>query len=153
MQRYQLVHDTTPKVLGIAYYRWMEMQLREIRNRSDVEEFVAALYELLPRDPVIGHYFTEVVQINLATHLPKIVDFWEMILFQTNSYQGDPMAAHLRLHSIAPFQQAHFDRWLCHFESAVRERFHGEAAERAIQRAKSIAMVIVLKAEQQGKEK
>ncbi|MFN8396860.1 MAG: group III truncated hemoglobin [Bacteroidia bacterium] len=120
----------------------METTLREIQTRADLEELVAELYQRLPVDPVVGHYFTTVVSLDLAAHLPKIVDFWEMVLFQQGSYSRDAMAPHLRLHELSPFRHEHFEAWLRHFENVVRERFQGEAAERAIQRAKSIAMVI-----------
>lgn len=120
----------------------MDKNLREIQTRADIEELVGELYQRLPVDPVVGHYFTEVVSLNLSTHLPKIVDFWEMVLFQQGGYAGDAMAVHLRLHELSPFRHEHFEAWLHHFEGVVRERFHGEGAERAIQRAKSIALII-----------
>jgi hemoglobin len=53
----------------------------DIRNRKDIELLVNAFYDKIKTDGVIGFLFTEVAKVNWETHLPRMYDFWENILF------------------------------------------------------------------------
>ncbi len=114
-------------------------------TRADLDELIHALYVRLMKDAQIGKFFTEVVPLNLAHHIPKIASFWENVLFQTGDYQGEPMSAHLRLNHLSKLEPSDFEVWLSHFDAVVDERFVGEIAERAKQRAHSIAMLMQIK--------
>ena len=120
---------------------------RPLANRTDLDELIHALYARLMKDAQIGKFFTEVIPLDLAHHIPKIASFWENVLFQTGDYQGEPMSAHLRLNRLSKLEPADFEVWLGHFDAVVDERFVGEVAERAKQRAHSIAMLMQIKIE------
>ena len=47
----------------------------DITSRADIERFIKAFYDKLLADDVVGHLFTEVVELDLKDHLPLLVDF------------------------------------------------------------------------------
>ena len=53
---------------------------KDIENRQDIELLLNRFYEKVFKDDLIGRFFTEVVPLNLETHLPIIADFWESVL-------------------------------------------------------------------------
>jgi hemoglobin len=118
---------------------------RPLASRTDLDALIAALYARLMTDARIGRFFTEVIPLDLAHHIPKIASFWESLLFQTGDYQGDPMAAHLHLNRLSKLELIDFEVWLGHFDATVDELFEGENAERAKQRAHSIATLMQIK--------
>jgi hemoglobin len=81
----------------------------------------------------------EVMHVDFSTHLPKMYDFWEMLVFQGTSYQGAPMRPHLQINQIHPITPAHFDRWLEMFRATLRDLFEGPKTEEAITKAENIA--------------
>jgi hemoglobin len=125
-------------------------QKTDIRHRNDLDRLIGRFYERLLVDPEIGHFFTEVVQLDLAHHLPRIAGFWEMVLFQTGDYVGEPMTAHLNLNRLSALEPAHFEVWLRHFAATVDDLFVGNNAELAKQRAASIAQLMQIKIKQQA---
>jgi hemoglobin len=118
---------------------------RLLATRADIDELIHALYARLMKDAQIGKFFTEVVPLDLGHHIPKIASFWENLLFQAGDYQGEPMSVHLHLNQISKLEPTDFEVWLGHFDAVVDERFVGEVAERAKQRAHSIAMLMQIK--------
>ncbi len=117
----------------------------DILNREDLELLMDRFYSKALTDATIGHYFTEVVQLNLEKHLPVITDFWETILFDTGKYYGNTMKVHEDLHGKSPFQSSHFNRWIDMFKETVDENFEGNHAEKIKQRATSISTVMNIK--------
>lgn len=75
----------------------------------------------------------------MKTHLPIIVNFWEKILFGNPVYYGNSMIVHQQLHQRAPFEKAHFDCWLKIFTMTVDRLFIGEMANKAKDKAATIA--------------
>jgi len=71
--------------------------------------------------------------------------FWESIIFNKNSYSGNPMAVHAKLNAQTPLTVAHFKQWLHLFTTTVDELFEGKKAQLAKERAASIAAVIEAK--------
>ncbi|MFN8291077.1 MAG: group III truncated hemoglobin [Chitinophagaceae bacterium] len=118
---------------------------KDIKNREDIERLVRTFYEQVKADPLIGPLFTEIARINWEKHLPVMFDFWENTIFFTGTYTGNPMAAHQRLHQLAPLKKEHFDRWLTLFTGTVDELFAGEKAILAKQRALSISTIMQIK--------
>ncbi|MFN8349007.1 MAG: group III truncated hemoglobin [Spirosomataceae bacterium] len=113
-----------------------------LENRTDVELLVNKFYQKIRQDAQLGHIFDEVAQVNWELHLPKMVDFWEGILFGTLNYNGRPMPPHFRLtqkHTLTP---AHFDRWLALFFENIDELFEGDKANEVKYRAYSIATIM-----------
>lgn len=120
----------------------------DIKNREDLLLLVTKFYELLLADTSISYLFTDVAKINLDHHLPVLVDFWESLLFQTDSYQKNAMQPHLDLHLQSPLQKHHFETWLRYFKASVDDLFEGEKAFLAKERATSIATVMQIKVSQ-----
>ncbi len=119
--------------------------MKDIENRQDIENLLTLFYEKALKDAEIGYLFTEIAHINLETHLPHIADFWEMVLFQKEGYTKNVLQIHQHLHEKSPLQPAHFRRWLDLFLETIDAHFLGENAERAKQRAQSVATVIQTK--------
>ena len=117
----------------------------DIRNRADLELLINAFYHKVKSDQVIGFYFSEVVNVNWDSHLPKMYDFWENILFYRGVYSGNPMEKHVQIHQKQPMNQKHFNQWTMLFTETVDELFEGEKAETIKQRAISIATVMLIK--------
>lgn len=102
-------------------------------------------YDKLLHDPSISYLFTDVAKIDLQHHLPVLVNFWDSVLFQSDTYRKNAMQPHMDLHSKSPLQPHHFDAWLKYFKESVDELFEGEKAFMAKERATSIATVMKIK--------
>jgi hemoglobin len=111
----------------------------DLSGRQDIETLLRRFYEQAIPDPVIGKFFTQVTHLDLETHLPKIANFWEQMLFQRPVYSGSPMHAHLLLNSKEPMLLEHFERWLMLWEKTVDQLFAGEKAAMAKARARMVA--------------
>ncbi len=112
------------------------MMKRDIETREDLELLLGEFYKIAVADSEIGHHFAE---IDLAAHLPVIVDFWEKVLFGKPVYFGNPLAVHQILHEKSPLKLEHFQRWFEIFSQTVDKLFAGETADNAKLRAKMIA--------------
>ena len=119
--------------------------MKDIESREDLLMLLERFYEKAMVDELIGHFFTEVAPLNLATHIPLIVDFWETILFDKAQYRGNVMDVHQHLHQLFAFKAEHFARWVLLFQQTIDGLFSGEKAERAKQRGASIATVMQIK--------
>ncbi len=125
--------------------------MKDIESRIDIEWLMEAFYKRALSDKLIGHYFTEVVVLDMSKHIPRIVDFWETILFDKSLYKGNAMQIHEHLHHLSPFRDEHFSRWLSLFMQTTDELFAGDKAELIKQRATSIATVMRIKTVHAGK--
>ncbi len=110
--------------------------MRDIETREDLETLLTEFYKIAAIDREIGHHFAG---LNLETHLPIIVNFWEKILFGKLVYFGNPLAVHQTLHGKSPLEFEHFQRWFEIFSQTVDELFAGKTADDAKLRAKMIA--------------
>jgi hemoglobin len=111
------------------------MMKPDITTRRDLEILLQDFYTVAMPDAEIGHHFDD---LDLETHLPIIVDFWEKVLFGKPVYFNNPLAVHQRLHEKFPLLPAHFDRWVEIFSAIVDKHFEGEMAELAKVRARVI---------------
>lgn len=119
--------------------------MRDIENKTDIEVLMKAFYAKAIYDKTIGHYFTEVVVLNLEKHLPIICNFWDSVLFNQAAYQGNVMQVHQHLHALSAFTGEHFKQWILLFKQTVDEYFEGDNSEKIKQRAESIATVMTIK--------
>jgi hemoglobin len=117
----------------------------DIKDRDNLFILVEKFYEKLLSDHSINYLFTDIAKIDLAHHLPVLVDFWDSILFQSDTYQKNAMQPHINLHHKSPLQPQHFETWLRYFNETVDELFEGEKAFLAKERALSIATVMKIK--------
>lgn len=118
---------------------------RDITGREDLLVLVTRFYEKLLADNSISYIFTDVAKIDLSNHLPVLVNFWDSILFQSDTYHKNAMQPHLTLHQQSPLQKHHFETWLRLFKESVDELFDGKIAFIAKERATSIATVMQIK--------
>ena len=122
---------------------------KDISSRADLLQLVSNFYEKLLADDSINYLFTDIAKINLDHHIPVLVDFWDSIIFQSDTYQKNAMQPHINLHQKSPLQPQHFETWLRYFNETVDELFEGEKAFLAKERALSIATVMKIKLIQQ----
>jgi hemoglobin len=123
---------------------------KDIENREDLLLLVTDFYKKLLADDSISYLFTEVAKIDLEHHLPVLVDFWDSVLFQSDTYHKNAMQPHLSLHHQSPLKDNHFETWLRYFKETTDELFEGEKAFQAKERATSIATVMRIKIKQLG---
>lgn len=121
---------------------------KDITSREDLLLLVTKFYDKLLNDPSISYLFTDIAKINLEHHLPVLVDFWDSVLFQSDTYRKNAMQPHLVLHQQSPLADHHFTTWLRYFAETVDELFEGEIAFIAKERANSIATVMRIKIKQ-----
>lgn len=122
----------------------------DIQNREDLLLLVTRFYEKLLADETISYLFTEVAKTDLSHHLPVLVDFWDNVLFESDTYRKNAMQPHLDLHHRSPLKKEHFVTWLQYFKASVDELFEGEKAFQAKERATSIATIMQIKISQPG---
>ena len=118
---------------------------KDIADRKHIELLMEVFYQKLLNDPGISYIFTEVAKIDLAHHLPIITDFWESTLLNNNVYHNNTMKVHTDLNARSKLSKEHFTIWLSHFHQTVDELFEGEIANRAKQRATSVATIMQIK--------
>lgn len=114
----------------------------DIESRADIDALMVSFYARAMKDEVIGHFFTEVVKLDLGHHLPIIGDFWETAVFATSAYRRHgrhPLQVHAELHQKHALRRSDFQRWLELFETTVDESFAGTRAEFIKERAHAIA--------------
>lgn len=121
--------------------------MHDIRNDSDIRNLVHTFYNKVQQDDRLGYIFNEAADVDWDTHLPKMVDFWSNLLFQTGRYKGQPFRRHLPL----PVEKMDFQRWYNLFEETVDSLFMGEKAEHAKEMAGKIASSFSLRMGMEGK--
>jgi hemoglobin len=121
---------------------------KDIENRDDLLLLMQEFYKKLLSDNSISYLFTDVAKINLDHHFPVLVDFWDSILFQSDTYHKNAMQPHLALHQKSPLQKHHFETWLRYFKESVDELFSGDNSFIIKERATSIATVMQIKIRQ-----
>ena len=120
---------------------------KDIETRNDIEVLLNDFYKKVFKDKLIGFFFTEVVPLNLETHIPVIADFWESVLLDGKGYRKNVMEIHLNISQKSKIEKQHFDRWVYLFCESVDKFFEGPKAILAKQRAVSIATMMNLKIE------
>ena len=112
------------------------MMNQEIKTRENLEFLFKEFYKTATKDLEIGHHFDD---LDLESHLPVIVDFWEKVLFGKQVYFNNPLVVHQMLHDKNPLKPEHFRRWIEIFSATIDKFFDGETAENAKLRAQLIA--------------
>ena len=97
--------------------------LRDIEER-DLHGLLTAFYDTVEQEPLLAPYFAVV---DMAAHMPRIVDFWSTLLWHTGRYSGNAFRPHMEM---AGLTGEHFARWLATLERTVDARFAGASAER-----------------------
>ncbi len=118
---------------------------KDIEQRADLEKLLTAFYEQAFQDDLIGRFFTEVVPLDLKTHLPEITNFWEAVVLNKHSYRKNVMEIHQHIHQLSSIKKEHLDRWVHLFTQTVDAHFEGNKATLMKQRATSIATLMDIK--------
>ena len=118
---------------------------RDIAGREDLVEILEVFYARAFADGLIGRFFTEVVPLDLETHIPVIADFWDSVVFGTQGYRKNVMEVHGHIHALSAIRKEHLDRWVALFTATVSELFEGEKATLMQHRARSIATLMDIK--------
>jgi hemoglobin len=118
---------------------------RDVQNREDIVQLLNLFYSKAFKDELIGYFFTEVVPLDLETHIPVIADFWEAIVFNTQDYRKNVMQVHQHINQLSAIKKEHLDRWVSLFTQTVEELFAGAKAELMKQRARSVATLMDIK--------
>lgn len=117
----------------------------DIKNREDILMLLRHFYTKLLADDSINYLFTKIAKTDLEHHFPILADFWEMVLFQKDTYRKNAMQVHMNLNEKSPLTTSHFETWLRYFNESVDALFEGETAFIAKQRALSIATTMQIK--------
>ena len=119
----------------------------DIADKEDVSHLVLNFYSKAMNDPIIGFFFTQVSPIELDSHVLKITEFWNAILFGYDPLVEEGQAkviknmlqVHQQVDGRARMQKGHFTRWLYLFFKSVDELYEGENAEKIKNRAEKMA--------------
>lgn len=120
-------------------------QMPDLSTRQDIIFLLEKFYARAFADNEIGFFFTEVVPLNLETHIPLIADFWESVIFNTRGYRKNVMEVHQHISDLSPIRAGHLDQWVRLFTATVDEYFTGEKASLIKNRAISIATLMKIK--------
>lgn len=118
--------------------------MKEIESRKDIQLMVDTFYSKVQEDEALNQIFNVIAKVDWESHLPKMYDFWETLLFHKVSYKGNPMRIHKLLHEMHPLKKEDFEKWLVLFCETIDELFVGDRAELAKSRAQSVATSIQL---------
>lgn len=118
---------------------------RDILTRDDIMILVNTFYNHVKQDKLLEPIFNDIARISWNSHLPKMYDFWENIIFHTGAYKGNTLKVHLNLNDLYELNSDHFEHWLLLFKTTVKELFDGPNAQIAINKAESISTVIRIK--------
>ena len=122
--------------------------MRELKTRADIEYLIDTFYKKVVADDSIGSFFTEVVKLDWNKHIPIMIDFWESVLFGGYKYKGNPMSVHMELNNKEALKPEHFERWLDLWETTIKNNFSGKKATKAIQKAKTVSGVMMMRIKQ-----
>lgn len=111
--------------------------LPDLETEADIVRLVDAFYARVNADELLRPIFNDVAQVDWASHLPTMYDFWSSVLLGTSRYKGRPMAKHFPL----PIEAAHFRQWLALFHATVDSLFFGPKADEAKVKSQNIGAI------------
>ncbi len=114
----------------------------DLFGRPDIINLVNAFYTKVRTDGPLGHVFDDVAKVHWDTHLPKLYDFWDTVMFRAGNFRGNPMLVHAKLLAETDMSWPLFERWLELFRETVNELFEGENAVHIVRCAEDMARVI-----------
>lgn len=129
------------------------MMKKYIETTEDVALLVNTFYDKVQNDDMIGHFFSDVANVNWEEHLPHMIQFWETVLLGKATFEGWPMRTHLVLSQKERLMPQHFDRWIELWFGIVDEQFEGDNALEAKNRAKIMRDLILFKIDQMEQKK
>jgi len=116
----------------------------DITTKEDIIIVIDHFYNKILSDKSIGHFFTDVVKIQVDHHMPIMYNFWESVLLG-GTYKGNPMPKHIAIDKILPLKEEHFNTWITEWNASVELHFDGPIADQAIQKAKMMKDLMLYK--------
>ena len=113
-------------------------QHTDITGTEDIKWLVDRFYSKIQTDDLLAPVFSSRIT-DWEPHLQTMYSFWDMALFGTKGYSGNPFSKHIDL----PVESAHFNRWLHLFLETLNERFEGPVAAGAMQKASTVARIFL----------
>ncbi len=123
------------------------VSLRDIDNDEDLTKLVHTFYARVQKDERLGYIFNDYAKVDWEHHLPKMVDFWSNLVFQTGRYKGRPFREHLPL----PVERNDFNLWYGYWVATVDDLYKGERAEYVKEMAGKIASSFALRFQLDGR--
>ena len=121
------------------------MEKPDIETREDILLIMRSFYDKLLADESISYLFTDVAKVNLEEHFPILVDFWDSMLFGTQTYKANAMQPHIDLAKKSKLTADHFKTWLGYLFTSIDERNEGRIAHTMKARAQNIAGLMEFK--------
>src|SRR5881398_2166271 len=78
----------------IAKERDVNQPRMDITDSRDVARLVNVFYDRVRDDDILGPIFDDIAHVDWATHLPRMYDFWESVLFARATFKGTPLVVH-----------------------------------------------------------
>ena len=103
----------------------------DLTTRPQVHDLVVDFYREIVFDDLLAPVFDEVAEVDWASHIPRLIDYWCRILFGTKEYVGQVMGVHRHLHSLEAVRPEHCDRWFTMWSAAVDRHGAGPTADHA----------------------
>ena len=118
---------------------------KQIENRDDLKLLVNTFYDKIRADQEIGFFFNETIT-DWEEHLEKLTDFWDMNVFGTKKYNGNPILAHNAVDQKFDYQITSniFGIWLNLWFAALDELFEGENVEILKRRAQKMSTFLFM---------
>lgn len=91
----------------------------DLSSRADVAALLHRFYGRVMVDDVLAAPFSELRAKGLESHIPRMCDFWETVLFRAGLYHGSALDAHRHVHSRVALSGRYFVRWLTTWNSCV----------------------------------
>ncbi|MFT5233568.1 MAG: hemoglobin [Candidatus Krumholzibacteriia bacterium] len=114
--------------------------MNDLTNTADITHFMTNFYDELLTDPKVAPIFEG---LDMPAHMPRIVAFWENMLFGGGRYSGSPFDRHVPLN----LEKEHFEIWYEVFCRVLNNLFEGPKASLLKERAYSIAHIFSHKLE------
>lgn len=129
----------------------IEENKTDIQSKENINKIVHTFYGKIKEDEKISYFFNDVAKVNWDEHLPRMVQFWESVLFGTAAYSGNPMSAHILLHKKSPIRIEHFEQWFKIWTETVDELFKGPNAEKIKKQADQMVQLMWYKINESAK--
>jgi hemoglobin len=115
-----------------------EVRRPDLDTRTNIHDLVVGFYREVVLDDLLEPVFGEVAEVDWATHIPKLIDFWCRVLLDQPGYSGFVLDAHRHVHHLEPLRLELFDRWYQLWLDAVDTHWAGPNADRAKQHAAKV---------------
>jgi len=114
----------------------------DLDTRSQIHDLVVGFYREIAFDDLLGPVFGEVVEVDWALHIPKLIDYWCRVLLGEPVYDGYVLGPHQHVHELEALRAELFDRWYALWASSVDERWSGPLSEKAKSHAARMARTL-----------